>query len=285
MTPPRFPVTSLQTWTEGESRLAVELTILGSGSSGNAAVLSTERTRLLLDAGLSKRETLKRLEAAGLPPAGFSGILISHEHADHAAHLAALAAELDVPVFLSEGTFEALSETAVLPKVERFRPGQRLTIGDIEVLPFAVPHDAREPVAFRFTAGGLRIGFAVDLGYLTSLAKEQLRGCDLLLLEANHDVELLRRGPYPWFIKQRVMSRLGHLSNEALAGYLEHDFDGSAAVLVLAHLSENNNSPEMARLAVEQALERRCARFPLSLSRTPALHVTSQRLPLGPLRF
>jgi len=269
---------------EGESRLAVELTILGSGSSGNAAVLSTDRTRLLLDAGLSKRETLKRLESVGLSPGGFSGILVSHEHADHAAHIAALAAELDVPVFLSEGTFEALSETT-LPKVERFRPGRRLTIGDIEVLPFAVPHDAREPVAFRLTAQGVRIGFAVDLGYLTSLAKEQLRGCDVLLLEANHDVELLRRGPYPWFIKQRVMSRLGHLSNEALAGYLEHDFDGSAAILVLAHLSENNNSPEMARLAVEQALERRCARFPLSLSRTPALHITSQRTPLGPLRF
>ena len=285
LTPPRFPVTSLQTWTEGESRLAVELTILGSGSSGNAAVLSTERTRLLLDAGLSKRETLKRLETVGLPPGGFSGILVSHEHADHAAHLAALAAELDVPVYLSEGTADALPDAPSLPKLERFRPGQRLTIGDIEVLPFAVPHDAREPVAFRFTAQGVRIGFAVDLGYLTSLAKEQLRGCDLLLLEANHDVELLRRGPYPWFIKQRVMSRLGHLSNEALAGYLEHDFDGSAAVLVLAHLSENNNSPEMARLAVEQALERRCVRFPLSLTRSPALHVTSQRIPLGPLRF
>ncbi len=266
-------------------RLAVELTILGSGSSGNAVVLSTPRTRLLIEAGLSKRETLKRLEAAGLAADGLSAILVSHEHADHAAHLAALAEEFNVPVFLSEGTAEALPAAASLPTLERFRPGQRLLIGDIEVLPFSIPHDAREPVAFRFTAEGTRIAYAVDLGYLTGLAKEQLRGCDCLLLEANHDIEMLRRGPYPWFIKQRVMSRLGHLSNDALAGFLEHDFDGAAGVFILGHLSENNNSPEVARLAAEQALERRRARFPLSLSCRPQLHVTSQRAPLGPLRF
>lgn len=264
---------------------AVELTILGSGSAGNAAVLSAGRTRLLLDAGLSKRETLKRLQTAGLPLNGLSALLISHEHADHAAHVAALAEEFNVPVFLSEGTAEALPETPKLPKLERFRPGQKLAIGEIEVMPFAVPHDAREPVAFRFTAQGVRLAFAVDFGYLTGLVKEQLRACDCLLVEANHDMEMLRRGPYPWFIKQRVMSRLGHLSNDALAQFLEYDFDGLAGVLILGHLSESNNSPEVARLAAEQAFERRRARFPLSLARLPELHVTSQRTPLGPLRF
>ena len=270
-----------------EERATVELTILGSGSSGNAALLSTERTRLLIDAGLSKRETLKRLEAVGRPPNGLTAIVVSHEHADHAGHLAALAEEFSVPVYLAEGTRAALPEASrsLGTRVERFRPGQRFTVGDIEVVPFAVPHDANEPVAFRFETHGVKLALAVDLGYLTGLVKEQLGGCDCLVLEANHDLEMLRRGPYPWYLKQRVSSRLGHLSNEALAEFLECDFDGAARTVVLAHLSENNNSPEVARLAAEQALERRCSRFPLSLSRTPELLVSQRRAPLGPLRF
>lgn len=238
-----------------------------------------------MDAGLSKRETLKRLEAAGLGANGFTAIVVSHEHADHAAHVAALAEELGVPVYLAEGTRAALPELEALARLERFRPGQRFVIGDVEVTPFGVPHDAREPVAFRFEAHGVKLALAVDLGYLTGLVKEHLRGCDCLLLEANHDLEMLRRGPYPWYLKQRVSSRLGHLSNEALAEFLECDFDGSAATLVLAHLSENNNSPEVARLAAAEALERRRSRFPLSLARAPELLVTSRRAPLGPLRF
>ena len=267
---------------------AVKLTILGSGSSGNTALLSTERTRLLLDAGLSKRETLKRLEAAGLLGEAITAILISHEHADHAAHLAALAEEFAVPVYMSEGTREALEESQALDglaAVESFRPGRTFFIGDIEIAPFVIPHDAREPVGFRFAAAGVKLAVAVDLGFLTHLVKEQLRECDAIVLEANHDLEMLRQGPYPWFIKQRVMSRLGHLSNDALAAFLEHDFDGAAHFFVLAHLSENNNSPELARMAAAQALERRRGRFPLSLAVAPELLVTSQRAVVGPLRF
>ena len=271
---------------EGRGRVTgVELTILGSGSSGNAALLSTARTRLLVDAGLSRRETPKRLAAAGLPADSLTAILLSHEHADHAAHAAALAADFRVPVYLSSGTHEALAETLRGTAVEVFHPGQRFQIGDIEVSPFSIPHDAREPVGFRFLADGVKLALAVDLGFLTTLAKEQLRGCDCLVLEANHDLEMLRHGPYPWFIKQRVMSRLGHLSNDALAEFLENDFDGTAARIVLAHLSENNNSPEVARLAAEQALGRRRGRYPLSMPAAPELCVTSSRVPLGPLRF
>jgi len=270
---------------QGEGGTGVELTILGSGSSGNIAVLSSRRTRLLVDAGLSKRETLRRLLAAGVDADGLTAILLSHEHADHAAHVAGLAEEFNLPVYLSHGTAAALGEGLTPARLERFQPGEHFAIGDIEVAPFAVPHDAREPVAFRFTAAGVSLALAVDLGFLTTLVKEQLRGCDCLVLEANHDLEMLRRGPYPWFIKQRVMSRLGHLSNDALAEFLEHDFDGAARTLVLAHLSENNNSPEVARLAAEQALARRRERFPLSLAARPQLHVTSARVPLGPLRF
>lgn len=270
---------------QGESSTAVELTILGSGSSGNAAVVATERTRLLVDAGLSKRVTQQRLGAAGLSADGLAAIVVSHEHADHAAHAGVLADEFGVPVYLSEGTADGLENGRKLSRVEVFRPGRRFAIGDIEIAPFAVPHDAREPVGFRFETQGVKIALAVDLGFLTNLVKEQLRGCDCVLLEANHDVEMLRQGPYPWFIKQRVMSRLGHLSNDALAEFLECDFDGAARYFVLAHLSQSNNSPEVARLSAEQALERRRRRFPLSLSDRPEILVTSRRAPLGPLRF
>jgi len=248
-------------------------------------VVATERTRLLVDAGLSKRETHKRLAAAGLSPRNLTAIVVSHEHADHAAHLGALAQEFDVPVYLSQGTGEALTNGKPPAQLETFRPGQRFAIGDIEVAPFSIPHDAREPVGFRFQAQGVRLALAVDLGFLTNLVKEQLRGCDCVVLEANHDLEMLRQGPYPWFIKQRVMSRLGHLSNHALAEFLECDFDGAARYLILAHLSESNNSPEVARLAAQQALERRRRRFPLSLAGPPEVLVTSRRVPLGPLRF
>jgi phosphoribosyl 1,2-cyclic phosphodiesterase len=271
---------------------AVELAILGSGSSGNAALLSTAGTRLLIDAGLSKRETLKRLTEIGMRPAsgssGIDAILLSHEHADHAAHLASLAEEFGVPVFLTEGTRERLEKEwkqSAPISTELFCPGQRFSVGDIDILPFVVPHDAAEPVGFRFKADGVSIGFVVDLGFLTTLVREHLRGCEAVVLEANHDLEMLRHGPYPWFIKQRVMSRLGHLSNAAMAEFLEFDFDGRAHTIVLAHLSENNNSPEMARLTAEQALARRRDRFPLSLATEPELLVTTRRAPLAPIRF
>ncbi|MFQ5777474.1 MAG: MBL fold metallo-hydrolase [Terriglobia bacterium] len=275
----------LSSQASGGKVTAVELTILGSGSSGNAALLSTARTRLLIDAGLSKRVLRKRIEEAGVRANGVDAILLSHEHADHAAHAAALAEEFRAPVYLSAGTGEALTESQGIAQMERFRAGERVTLGDIEVLPFGVPHDARDPVAFRFEVQGVKLALAVDLGFLTTLVKEQLRGCDCLIVEANHDLEMLRRGPYPWFIKQRVMSRLGHLSNHALAEFLECDFDGAARTLVLAHLSENNNSVEVARLAAEQALERRRNRFPLSLTSKPEILVTDRRVPLGPIRF
>ncbi len=225
------------------------------------------------------------MAALGHVPEQLSAILVSHEHADHAAHLAALAQEFNLPVYLSEGTAEALEDGTAWPRLERFRAGQRFTVGDITVAAFAVPHDAREPVGFRLEAEGVKLALAVDLGFLTTLVKQQLRDCDCIVLEANHDVEMLRQGPYPWFIKQRVMSRLGHLSNDALGEFLEFDFDGAARTFVLAHLSQNNNSPEVARLVAEQALERRRGRFPLSLSCTPELLVTSPRDPLGPLHF
>lgn len=141
-----------------------------------------------------------------------------------------------------------------LPAVEYFQPGEPFSIGDICINPFTIPHDAADPVGFVFSSEGIRMGFATDLGYIPPNVKEQLRSLDLLLLESNHDLEMLRDGPYPWQVKQRVLSRVGHLSNDAASAFLSEDYDGQAAYIILGHLSENNNLPELARVAAERAL-------------------------------
>jgi phosphoribosyl 1,2-cyclic phosphodiesterase len=141
-----------------------------------------------------------------------------------------------------------------LPAVEYFKPGEPFEIGDIAVSPFTIPHDAADPVGFVFGTEGVRLAVATDLGYIPPNVKAQLKGVDLLLLESNHDLEMLRDGPYPWSVKQRVLSRVGHLSNDAAAGFLEHEYDGQAAYVILGHLSENNNLPELARVTAERAL-------------------------------
>ncbi|HEY2466310.1 MAG TPA: MBL fold metallo-hydrolase [Terracidiphilus sp.] len=146
-----------------------------------------------------------------------------------------------------------------LPKVEYFQAGKALQIGDISVSPFTIPHDAADPVGFVFQAEGVRMAVATDLGYIPPNVKAQLKHVDLLLLESNHDLEMLRDGPYPWSVKQRVLSRVGHLSNEAAATYLETEYDGQATYVILAHLSESNNLPELARISAERALNGRAS--------------------------
>jgi len=141
-----------------------------------------------------------------------------------------------------------------LPAIEYFSAGQPFSIGDICINPFTIPHDAADPVGFVFSSEGVRLGFATDLGYIPPNVREQLRDLDLLLLESNHDLEMLRDGPYPWSVKQRVLSRVGHLSNDAASQFLAADYDGQAAYVILGHLSENNNLPELARVAAERAL-------------------------------
>ena len=150
-------------------------------------------------------------------------------------------------------------DPAWLPAVEYFQAGQPFEIGDIAVSPFTIPHDAADPVGFVFKTEGVRLAFATDLGYIPPNVKAQLKGVDLLLLESNHDLEMLRDGPYPWSVKQRVLSRVGHLSNEAAAAFLENEYDGQAAYVVLAHLSESNNLPELARVTAERALNGRAS--------------------------
>jgi phosphoribosyl 1,2-cyclic phosphodiesterase len=243
--------------------------MLASGSRGNCAIVSSARTKILVDAGISCRETFKRMRALGDDPRSLSAILITHEHCDHIYGLATLARKLPIPVFMTGATHQAWAralrnengERPQLEKFERFESGHRFQVGDIEVKPFTIPHDAADPVGFTFRAEGIRVGVATDLGYLPVSVRDHLRGCDVLVMESNHDLEMLRVGPYPWSVKQRVMSRVGHLSNDALADFFINDYDNSATFVVLAHLSEQNNDPEIARREAEKALATRGGLF------------------------
>jgi len=260
--------------------LSVRVCVLASGSRGNATWIATERTRLLVDVGLSRRETYARLAAAGERPHTCHAIIISHEHHDHTSGLRVLAQDLKVPIFISPETRDAVGPDARLKAVELITAGEKFTVGDIEVTPFLIPHDAVDPLAFTFESQGIKIGVVTDLGYIPEVVKQRVRDCHALILESNHDLDMLKVGPYPWHVKQRVLSRHGHLSNLATAAFLSEDFDGTAQVLVLAHLSENNNHPEIARLTAQEALDGRSRHSP-----PPELHLASFPAPTPVFRF
>ena len=245
--------------------MGVTVSVLASGSRGNSTLIETSKTKILLDAGLSGRETFRRSRALHQDAHSVAAILITHEHSDHVCGLAVLARKLKVPVFMTGATHAAWAKAVrdtdpvgpEVAKLEIFAAGKSFQIGDIAVTPFTIPHDAADPVGFTFRAEGVKIGFVTDLGYLPASVRDHLRRCDVLVAESNHDLEMLRVGPYPWSVKQRVMSRVGHLSNAALADFFASDYDGEAAYVMLAHLSEQNNHPALARGAAEQALGHR----------------------------
>jgi len=267
--------------------MGVSLSMLASGSRGNCALVSSATTKILVDAGISCRETFKRMKSLGEDPHSLSAILITHEHSDHIYGLATLAKKLKIPVFMTGATYQAWSralrdENGVKPKLEkfeRFDAGYKFVVGDIEVKPFTIPHDAADPVGFTFCAEGIKVGIATDLGYVPVSVRDHLRGCDVLVMESNHDLEMLRVGPYPWSVKQRVMSRVGHLSNLALADFFSNDYDNSATFVVLAHLSEQNNHPEIARREAERALSLRGGLF------TNRVLLATQNEALQPIRL
>lgn len=245
--------------------MGVSVTILASGSGGNSAMIASATTRVLVDVGLSCREIIRRLTALGQDPCSLSAILITHEHSDHIAGLRVLAKKLQIPVFMTGATHtvwaraiqDERGEAPQLEQLELFSAGKNFQVGDIAITPFTIPHDAADPVGFTFMLEGVKIGIATDLGYIPGSVRHHLRGCDVLLVESNHDLEMLRGGTYPWSVKQRVMSRVGHLSNDALAEFFTSDYDGCAAYVVLAHLSAQNNHPEIALAAAEKALSGR----------------------------
>jgi phosphoribosyl 1,2-cyclic phosphodiesterase len=242
--------------------------VLASGSSGNAALLATNNTRILLDAGLGLRELTRRLALMGEEIARLDAVLITHEHSDHIAGLAALARrkEFRAPIYLTRLTAPAIDWAEAQPQLQTFQAGAAFEIGDIEVSSFSLPHDAADPVGFCFETQSVRIAAVTDLGYIPESVKYHLRRTDLVLLEANHDLEMLKVGPYPWSVKQRVMSRHGHLSNLVTSEYLAEEFPATAAHLVLGHLSEQNNHPEIVRHLATRALDRRGLRTQLTIA-------------------
>jgi phosphoribosyl 1,2-cyclic phosphodiesterase len=235
----------------------VRVVPLGSGSSGNATLVAFGPRRLLVDAGLSARELALRLSAAGVEPGQLSAILLSHEHHDHARGLERFAVKHRVPVFTAPETLAALNlAPRHLGAWHPFEPGVAFEAYGVKVDPFSIPHDAVNPVGFVLEADGVRVGIATDLGHATTLVIERLRGCHVLLVEANHDDGMLLSGPYPWALKQRIGGRLGHLSNEEAATLLAAVADDDCQAVILAHLSESNNTSALARKAVASALAR-----------------------------
>jgi phosphoribosyl 1,2-cyclic phosphodiesterase len=220
-------------------------------------VVSTTRTCLLIDAGLSRKDTFERMLPSGISPESLTAILITHEHTDHVSGLPAIAKKLDIPIYVSRLTAPAIPWGDFTPKLEMFQAGSSFIVGDIEVSSFTIPHDAADPVGFSLRAEGIKVSIATDLGYLPESVRFQLLGSDVLLLESNHDLEMLKVGPYPWAVKQRVMGRMGHLSNEVACNFVRDSLDTRTTTLILGHLSEHNNHPELVRLMGSQALEGR----------------------------
>lgn len=203
---------------------------------------------------MSRKETFERLAAAGVDPESLTAILITHEHTDHVSGLPAIAKKLDIPVYISRLTAPAIPWGDYIPKLELFQAGTSFPIGLIDVTSFTIPHDAVDPVGFCFKAEGVKISMATDLGYLPDSVRFQLRDSDVLMLEANHDLDMLKVGPYPWSVKQRVMGRMGHLSNEVACNFIRDEIGTGTSTLILGHLSEHNNHPAIVRLMATQAM-------------------------------
>jgi phosphoribosyl 1,2-cyclic phosphodiesterase len=235
--------------------VSLRFAILGSGSQGNALVVEAGATRLLLDCGFATSETVRRLAQLGLTPADLSGILVTHEHDDHVGGVARFARKYRLPVWITPGTLRGLGPLfqgiECLHRIEGYAP---LCIGDVEVHPFPVPHDAREPAQYVFGDGGVRLGVLTDTGWITPWIQTMLASCEALVLECNHDLDLLSSSDYPPPLKQRISSRLGHLDNQAAAGLLAGRTTARLRHVVAAHLSQSNNRPDLARAALASAL-------------------------------
>lgn len=256
----------------------MKFTILGSGSTGNAVLISTEKTNVLVDAGLSAREILRRLAMVGVDFNDLDGVLLTHEHSDHTGGLRVLLSTVKCPVYVSCATANAYYNTrkgtqigasesqkrrdALKDRTVEIESSREFRIGDIDFEPFSVPHDAADNFGFVAKHAGVRIATVMDFGYITTLIKEKLCGCDAIIVESNHSRDMLRAcAVYTWDLKQRILSRKGHLSNEELADWLTNDFDGSARHIVLAHLSQRANEPHLARITAESALHMRPGLF------------------------
>ena len=228
---------------------------LGSGSEGNGLLVEVDGTRILADCGFALAATRARLERLGVDPASLSAILITHEHDDHIGGAAQLARKFQVPVWLTHGTLQAAADRfAGVAAIEIFDSHKRFAIGAVEIEPYPVPHDAREPAQFVFGDGAVRLGLLTDAGSLTTHMQSVLTGLDALVLECNHDLDMLWNGDYPPHLKQRIAGKFGHLDNATAAQLLASVDSSRLQHLIAAHLSQRNNTPELARSALAQAL-------------------------------
>src|SRR5215204_5580043 len=252
----------------------MKFTVLGSGSTGNAVLISSNTTNVLVDAGLSAREIVRRLAAVGLCCDNLTAVIVTHEHSDHVGGLRVLLRSVRCPVYISRVTEDAYYWTragglngdseatkrrdAMKERTVAIESSRDFRIGDIDFEPFTVPHDAVDNFGFVAKHDGVRMATLTDFGCFTELIKEKLLGCDAIVVESNHSRDMLRTcSMYTWDLKQRIASRNGHLSNEDLADWLTGDFDGCASQIVLAHLSQRANEPNLARLTAEIALRMR----------------------------
>lgn len=254
----------------------MRLSLLASGSKGNCLFLESDSCRLLIDAGLSCRETMARLSSIGVAPETVNGILVTHEHTDHVRGVGALARKLKIPVLGSSRTLQAARHVIGRAELVEFDPGTAFAFRGLSIDPFPITHDACDPVGYRIEGAEGCIGFATDLGVATRLTQEKLRGCRALVLEFNHDEQMLQDGPYPWHLKQRIRSRHGHLSNAQGASLLEELLHPELEGVFLSHLSEVNNDPSLAMASARGLLNTQnvCG---------PAVFVGAQHTPSGVL--
>jgi phosphoribosyl 1,2-cyclic phosphodiesterase len=276
----------------------MKFTVLGSGSTGNTVLISSGTTNVLIDAGLSAREIVRRLAIAGLDCGQLDGVIVTHEHSDHVGGLRVLLRSVRCPVYISRSTEDAYYWTratghngetesakrrdALKDRTVGIESNRDFRVGDIDFEPFSVPHDAVDNFGFVARHAGVRIATLMDFGCFTATINERLRGCDAIVVESNHSRDMLRTCPvYTWDLKQRIASRIGHLSNEDLADWLTNDFDGSASRIVLAHLSQRANEPHLARLTAETALMMRPPLFPA----TTAISLSDHRQPTEWIEF
>ena len=247
---------------------------LASGSKGNALYVRGTDSAVLIDCGLSGKELARRMELRELDPASLSAVVVSHEHTDHVGGVGVICRRYKIPLYITEATcgesLKKLGKTNDMD-IQFMECGRRFSVGSMEIHPFSISHDAADASGFRIITKGSVLGVATDLGVASHLVKEHLSGCDALVLEANHDPELLTANPnYPWALKQRVRSRVGHLSNEESATLLDELDRSRLKHLVLAHLSEENNTPDMALAAAYNVLNGTNTSITVASQHTPA---------------
>lgn len=238
--------------------MGLRFSVLSSGSTGNATIVVNEETKVLVDAGFSAKKIDELLQERGLSARDLHAVMITHEHADHIKGLGALARKYDLPVYANEKTWKELDRlVGAIDEVNRriLETGAALEIGSMQIESFGISHDAAEPVGYCFQDGACKLSLATDLGYMSSKVKEKIRDSDVLVLESNHDIEMLRMGRYPWNIKRRILGDMGHLSNEAAGEALIDILSARTKRVYLAHLSRDHNMMDLARLTVANILD------------------------------